>query len=96
MTQVLSVSATSAGYVADTLKPPQRVVQADYVGQINKQIYAKKQKVEAASKSTVAGLMESSAMGLYFMKAGQNKNPRASLEETQQAYEEAEKLGEER
>ncbi|MGG7519682.1 hypothetical protein ACQ3G6_17540 [Allorhizobium undicola] len=93
MTQVLSVSATSAGYVADTLKP-QRVGQTDYVGQIAKQVYAKKRRVEGATETTIANLKESSAMGLYFMRAGQNKQPRASLEETQAAYEEAEKLAE--
>jgi transposase len=97
MTQVLSVSATTAGYVTDTLRPVQRGTRSPYVEQINQQIETKKDiaKTEGISRSAIATLKDSTAIGLHFMKAGEQRHPRASLEETKQAYRDAEELANE-
>lgn len=99
MTQVLSVSATTAGYVTDTmkLKPIQKGSRTNYVEQINQQIETKKDiaKAEGISRSAIAMLKDSTAIGLHFMRAGEHKFPRASLEETKKAYRETEELADE-
>ncbi|THF52130.1 hypothetical protein [Allorhizobium terrae] len=97
MTQVLSVSATTAGYVTDTLRPVQRGTRSPYVEQISQQIEAKKElnKAEGITRTAIATLKDSTAIGLHFMKAGEHRQPRASLEETRQAYREAEDLADE-
>lgn len=92
MTQVMSVSATAAGYIADTLKPAQKVGQPNYVEQINKQITAKRFKTEKITRNAVVGLKDSSALGLFFLQAGANRAPRASLKQTEEAYQETESL----
>jgi len=92
MTQILSVSATTAGYISDTLKPINKTGRSPYVEQINRQISIKKEiaKTQGISRTAIETLRDSSAIGLHFMKAGENKQPRASLEETKQAYQETE------
>lgn len=99
MTQVLSVSATTAGYVTDTMKlrPIQKGSRTNYVEQINQQIETKKEtaKTEGISRSAIAMLKDSTAIGLHFMKAGEHKFPRASLEETKRAYRETEEMADE-
>ncbi len=97
MTQVLSVSATTAGYITDTLRPVQKGSRPNYVEQINKQIEAKKDiaKAEGITRSAIATLKDTTAIGLHFMRAGEQKMPRASLEETKKAYRESEDLAEE-
>ncbi|MCM2293691.1 hypothetical protein NAC44_15285 [Allorhizobium sp. BGMRC 0089] len=96
MTQILSVSATTAGYVADTLKPPAKVMRPNYVEQISRQINIRKDKdaakAEAITRAAITTLTESSALGLFFMKAGENEQPRAGLKQTRDAYDEAEAL----
>ncbi|MCF1467491.1 hypothetical protein FS764_11260 [Agrobacterium vitis] len=95
MVQVLSVSATTAGYISDTLKPVQKPGRSTYVEQISRQISVKKElaKTQGINRTAIETLRDSSAIGLHFMKAGENKQPRASLEETNQAYQESEDAG---
>ncbi|HBF29957.1 hypothetical protein [Rhizobium sp.] len=97
MTQVLSVSATTAGYITDTLRPVQKGSRPNYVEQIAQQIETKKEinKTEGITRSAIATLRDSTAIGLHFMKAGEHRYPRASLEETKKAYRESEELAEE-
>jgi len=97
MTQVLSVSATTAGYITDTLRPIQKGTRSPYVEQISQQIEIKKDiaKAEGITRSAITTLKDSTAIGLHFMKAGEHKFPRASLEETKKAYRDAEELADE-
>lgn len=50
-------------------------------------------KTQGINRTAIETLRDSSAIGLHFMKAGENKQPRASLEETKQAYQESEDAG---
>ena len=88
MVQVLTVSATTAGYVADSIKSTQRASRKTEIEQAARELAHKTGQSEDAQIRAMATVVKQPALSLHFLTAGQHKNPQATLEEAIEAYEE--------
>ncbi|SIQ77198.1 hypothetical protein SAMN05880590_107101 [Rhizobium sp. RU35A] len=89
MTQVLSVSAVTAGYVMEAAKPARRVATADKVK--DAQVDAERNEVRkaGADASEVAGLIPAVAVSFDVTTSRQHQpQQQASLQQARNAYEE--------
>lgn len=89
MTQVLSVSANTAAYALEAMKPPQRVPRKS---EVEEAIHELARKAEHGDDFQLRGLMTAikpPALTLYFLIASsQRHEPQATLEQAVEAYEE--------
>ncbi|AVH41547.1 hypothetical protein EXN32_16940 [Agrobacterium tumefaciens] len=89
MTQVLSVSANTAAYALEAMKPPQRVPRKS---EVEEAIHELARKAENGDDFQLRGLMTTikpPALTLYFLIASsQRQEPQATLEQAVEAYEE--------
>ncbi len=88
MVQILSVSATTAGYVADSIKATQRASRKTEIEQAKRELVRKTSQVQDTPVSSLSTAVTQPALSLHFMTAGQQHNPQATLEEVIEAYEE--------
>ncbi|NTF32163.1 hypothetical protein [Rhizobium skierniewicense] len=88
MVQVLTVSATTAGYVADSIKSVQRPSRKAEVEQAVREFTRKTGQSDEADVNVMNAVVMPSAMSAHFLTAGQHQNPQATLEEVIEAYEE--------
>ncbi|XUY28093.1 hypothetical protein RMR21_007065 [Agrobacterium sp. rho-8.1] len=88
MVQVLTVSATTAGYVADSIKSVQRPSRKAEVEQAVRELARKTGQSDEADVNVMTAIVKPSAMSTHFLTAGQHQNPQATLEEVIEAYEE--------
>ena len=88
MVQVLTVSATTAGYVADSLKSTQRASRKAEIEQAGRELARKTGQVEDSLVSAMSAVVKEPALSLHFLTAGRHQNPQATLEEVIEAYEE--------
>lgn len=86
MTQVLTVSATTAGYATDLLKPQQKAVRDSIVERETRAIAEKAAKSDDYSLRAVLNVIQPPALALYFLTASQKQNQQATLQETLEAY----------
>lgn len=91
MTQVLSVSANTAAYALEAVKPSQR---APRKTEIEDAIHELARKAERGEDFQLRGMMTAikpPALALYFLTvASQRQEQQATLEQAQQAYEDNE------
>ncbi|EGL62752.1 hypothetical protein AGRO_4529 [Agrobacterium sp. ATCC 31749] len=89
MTQVLSVSANTAAYALEAVKPSQRVPRKT---EIEDAIHELARKAERGEDFQLRGMMtviKPPALTLYFLTAAsQRQEPQATLEQAVEAYEE--------
>ena len=89
MTQVLSVSANTAAYALEAMKPPQRVPRKS---EVEEAIHELARKAEHGDDFQLRGLMTAikpPALTLYFLIASSHRHaPQATLEQAVEAYEE--------
>lgn len=88
MVQVLTVSATTAGYVADSLKSTQRASRKAEIEQAGRELARRTGQVEDSLVSAMSAVVKEPALSLEFLTAGRHQNPQATLEEVIEAYEE--------
>lgn len=88
MSQILSVSATTAGYVADSIKTTQRASRTTDIEQAKRELLRKTGRVQESQVSSISTAVMQPALSLHFLTAGQQNNPQATLEEVIEAYEE--------
>ncbi|NKN37877.1 hypothetical protein HFC70_16110 [Agrobacterium sp. a22-2] len=86
MTQVLTVSATTAGYATDLLKPQQKAVRDSIVEQETRIIAEKVAKSDDYSLRALLNVIQPPALALYFLTASQQNNQQATLQQTLEAY----------
>ena len=87
MVQVLTVSATTAGYVADSIKSVQRPSRKAEVEQAVRELNRKTGQSDDTDINIAAAVVQAQALSLHFLTAGQHQNPQATLEEVIEAYE---------
>ncbi len=87
MVQVLSVSATTAGYVSDSIKSVQRASRKTEVEQAARELARKTGRSEETPIDATATVVRQPAISLHFLTAGKHENPQATLEEVIEAYE---------
>ena len=87
MVQVLTVSATTAGYVADAIKAIQRPSRKTEVEQAARELAVKTGNVDDSDVGQPPIVVQQNALSLHFLTAGQQQNPQATLEEVIEAYE---------
>ncbi len=89
MTQVLSVSANTAAYALEAVKPSQRVPRKS---EVEEAIHELARKAENGDDFQLRGLMTAikpPALTLYFLTtASQRHEPQATLDQAVEAYEE--------
>ncbi len=88
MTQVLSVSANTAAYALEAVKPSQRVPRKS---EVEEAIHELARKAEGGDDFQLRGMMtviKPPALTLYFLTvASQRQEQQATLEQAQKAYE---------
>lgn len=89
MTQVLSVSANTAAYALEAVKPSQRVPRKS---EVEEAIHELARKAEGGDDFQLRGMMtviKPPALTLYFLTvASQRHEPQTTLEQAVEAYEE--------
>ncbi|POO57416.1 hypothetical protein [Agrobacterium rosae] len=88
MVQVLTVSATTAGYVSDSIKSVQRPSRKTEVEQAVRELARKTGRSEDTQINAMTAVVGQPALSLHFLTAGKHQNPQATLEEVIEAYEE--------
>ena len=88
MVQILSVSATTAGYVSDSIKSVQRPYRKTEVEQAVRELARKTGRSEETQVDATSTVVRQPAISLHFLTAGKHQNPQATLEEVIEAYEE--------
>ncbi|MDI7863267.1 hypothetical protein MRS76_15015 [Rhizobiaceae bacterium n13] len=89
MTQVVTVSANTAAYAMETLKPSQRVSGNTLQYEQTRMLH------EEAAKSTdnhvkaLVNVIKPPSLALYFLTSGSSHQRQASLKEVMDAYNEA-------
>ncbi|MBD9387813.1 hypothetical protein HGO37_00295 [Rhizobium sp. CG4] len=90
MTQVLSISANTAAYAMEALKPAQREPKKTVVEEA---IHALARRVEQGSDQQLRALInvvKPPSLALYFLTSSHHQNPQATYEQVQEAYEDNE------
>lgn len=88
MVQVLTISATTAGYVSDSIKSVQRPSRKTEVEQAVRELARKTGRSEDTQINAMTAVVGQPALSLHFLTAGKHQNPQATLEEVIEAYEE--------
>ncbi len=88
MVQVLTVSATTAAFVADSIKSVQRAPRKMEIEQAARELARKTGKSDESQLSQMVAVVSQPALSLHFLTAGKHQNPQATLEEVIEAYEE--------
>jgi PHP family Zn ribbon phosphoesterase len=86
MTQVLSVSATTAGYVSDVAKPPMRIARTTEVEVAINELARKAVSSEDERLKAILNVVRPPALQIYFLTASQRGQPQSSLTEAKAAY----------
>lgn len=94
MVQVLTVSATTAGYVADSIKSIQRPSRKAEVEQAARELAVRTGNADKSDIDQPPIIVQQNSLSLHFLTAGQQQNPQATLEEAIEAYEENKDLQE--
>lgn len=92
MAQVLTVSATTAGYVADSIKSIQRPSRKTEVEQAARELAIRTGNVNDSEIDQPPIVVQQNALSLHFLTAGQQQNPQATLDEVIEAYEDNKEL----
>jgi hypothetical protein len=87
MTQVVSVSATTAAYVADTMKPARRVSTADAVKDARAETERNDRRAKGEDADDIKGLIPTLAMSLD-LTSGQQHHQHITRKEAEDAYRE--------
>lgn len=88
MTQVLSVSANTAAYVADNLRVLNRTPRTNTVEESIKALARRLNNGEDHKIYTTSGVMRPTSLSLYFMTSSLNQQPQANWKQVEDAYEE--------
>lgn len=90
MTQVIGISANTAAYAMEAVKPAQRTPKKTVVEEA---IHALARQVEQGSDIHLRALInvvKPPALALYFLTSSHHQNPQATYEQVQEAYEDNE------
>ncbi|CAH0341042.1 hypothetical protein [Rhizobium sp. CECT 9324] len=86
MTQVVTVSATTAAYAMEPIKPQQRVTGSSHAEETTRLLAEKAAKGEDFKLRAMVSIVQPPALALYFLTASQQKLEQATLKETISAY----------
>jgi hypothetical protein len=86
MTQVLSVSANTAAYVSEAMKPPGRTPRTTDVEVAIDELARKAGQSDDVRLKAILNVVRPPALQIYFLTASQYDNPKATLAEAQAAY----------
>lgn len=87
MTQVVSVSANTAAYAMEAVKPPQRTPRSSFVEETIRAFAENAANGEDFKLRALVNVVQPPALALYFLTASQTKTEQATLKETLEAYE---------
>ena len=86
MTQVVTVSANTAAYAMEPVKPPQRVARQTYVEEHTRTFAEKAAQSEDLRLRALMTVVQPPALALYFLTASQQQLEQATLKQTIDAY----------
>ncbi len=86
MTQVVTVSATTASYAMDTAKTPQRISRNSFVEENTRHLAEKAAASEDFQLRALISVVQPPALALYFLTASPTTHAQASLKDTLEAY----------
>ena len=86
MTQVVTVSAQTAAYAMEPVKPPQRVSRATYVEEHTRVLAQQAALSEDLRLRALVNVVQPPALALYFLTSTQARYEQATLKETIEAY----------
>ncbi|MFA7416718.1 MAG: hypothetical protein WC048_19805 [Rhizobium sp.] len=86
MTQVVSVSANTAAYAMEAVKPPQRTPRGSFVEETIRAFAENAAASEDFQLRALVNVVQPPALALYFLTATQTKTEQATLKETLEAY----------
>lgn len=86
MTQVVTVSATTAAYAMENSKAPVRGSRSSYVEESTRLLAEKAAESEDFQLRALVNIVQPPALALYFLTASQKNLAQASLKETLDAY----------
>lgn len=86
MTQVVTVSATTAAYAMESSKPPQRTSRNAFVEEHTRQLAEKAATSEDFQLRALVNIVQPPALALYFLTASQKHLAQASMKDTLEAY----------
>lgn len=86
MTQVLSVSANTAAYASEAIKPPMRVSRHTDVEIAINELARKANQSDDVRLKAILSVVKPPALSLYFLTAGREHNHQATLDEASSAY----------
>ncbi|MCJ8239324.1 hypothetical protein [Peteryoungia algae] len=86
MTQVVTVSAQTAAYAMESVKPPQRASRASYVEEHTRMLAQQAAQSEDLQLRALVAIVQPPALSLYFLTSTQQQFEQATLQETIEAY----------
>lgn len=86
MTQVVTVSAHTAAYAMEPVKPPQRVSRQSYVEEHTRLLAQQAAQSEDLQLRALVNVVQPPALALYFLTSSQQQFEQATLKETIEAY----------
>lgn len=86
MTQVLSISANTAAYASEAMKPPGRVPRTTDVEMAIDELARKAVQSDDQRLKAILNVVRPPALQIYFLTASQRANPQATLDEAKAAY----------
>ncbi|SMC81993.1 hypothetical protein [Rhizobium sp. RU36D] len=87
MTQVVTVSAHTAAYVAEAMKTPPKVSRSTHVKETRKSVDKEAPSEDIYTAQISATVSDSTSSALKFMTGGHQSKQNASLQATLEAYE---------
>jgi hypothetical protein len=88
MTLVVTVSANTAAYAMESMKPVQRVPRKTHVEEAIQELVKKVEKSDDHKLRAILNVVKPPALALYFLTANLQKNPQATIEQVAEAYDE--------
>ncbi|GEO84988.1 MULTISPECIES: hypothetical protein [Alphaproteobacteria] len=86
MTQVVTVSATTAAYAMEHVKPQQRTSRSSFSDENTRLLAEQAATSEDFQLRALLNIVQPPALALYFLTAGQKNLAQASLKDTLEAY----------
>lgn len=86
MTQVVTVSANTAAYAMEPIKPPQRVSRSSYVEDHTRVLAEKAARGDDLRLRALVSVVQPPALALYFLTSSQERLEQATLKDTIEAY----------
>ncbi|PZU85821.1 MAG: hypothetical protein DI528_11130 [Shinella sp.] len=86
MAQIVTVSANTAAYAMEPIKPPQRVSRTTYVEEYARDVMDKAEESNDFRLRALANIAQPPALALFFLSAGQRRIEQSSVRETIEAY----------